>query len=89
MMEIKTENNQKLTCIDDGFLKGNEYKPAVKKGEIYDLKRSVTCGCGQVHYDVGLTSTLNYVSCYKCREDLPEASYGKTHWANSIRFKLL
>jgi hypothetical protein len=85
-MEIKIQSGQSLTCINDGYLKDNEYKPNLKKGDVYQLKRSVTCGCGQIHYDVGLTSTLNYISCYKCREDLPEASSGKTHWANSSRF---
>jgi len=82
---IRTESKQSLKCVNDGMLAGSGYKPAVKTGENYSLENSCLCGCGQVHYDVGLVSKLNYVSCYKCGRNLPESD--KIHWANSTRFE--
>lgn len=82
---IFQESNQALKCVDDAILSvDSEYKPAVKKGESYILKQSCLCGCGQAHFDVGLVSKLNYVSCYKCGRSLPDGD--KIHWANSSRF---
>jgi hypothetical protein len=81
-----TKNETLLTCINDGVLASSGIKPKLKKGETYQTRNSCECGCGQLHYDVGLRSTHNYITCYKCGADLPNSGVGGIHWANSERF---
>lgn len=75
---------KKVNCINADRLPGNDIGPRLTKGENYEVVKEYTCKCGQVHYDVGIVSTLNYVECYLCRETLPDSK--KIHWCNSIRF---
>lgn len=75
---------KKVICINAKPLPGNDIGPRVVVGESYDVIKEYTCKCGQIHYDIGIVSKLNYVECYLCRETLPDSK--KIHWANSTRF---
>ncbi len=73
-----------IKCINNNRLVGNDLKPDLKINGLYELKEVHTCKCGEKHYDVGLVSEINWVTCYKCREVLPNSD--KIHWAHSSRF---
>lgn len=74
-----------LKVINDGILPGCEIGPKLKNGEDHIAQQVYYCKCGQEHIDIGLLSNLNYVSCYKCEEHLPQGH--SIHWCNSIRFE--
>jgi hypothetical protein len=74
--EVKVVNNH--------LLEGNTIKPNLVLHAKHEVKDVFVCGCGEVHLDIGLPLEINYVSCYKCREELPLKN--NTHWCNSIRF---
>jgi hypothetical protein len=68
-------------------LEGNHIAPPLEMDKVYDNKEVFTCDCGQEHYDVGLTSIYNYVTCYKCKKELPK---GHTiHWCHPSRFEIV
>lgn len=73
-----------VTCIDKKPFPNNTIAPAVVEGEIYTIKRKHICKCGESHLDVGLESEVETVTCYKCREVLPDSSL--IHWAHISRF---
>ena len=72
----------KILCINSKILPGNEIAPMLTEGCSYVAKHVIQCKCGETHINVGLESTLNYISCYKCRQELPD----KWHWCHSSRF---
>jgi hypothetical protein len=74
-----------LICINIDKLPGNTIAPPLVLNQAYDLKRTYICKCGEVHCDVGLKSTHNFIRCYKCGEELPDGT--NIHWAHSSRFK--
>jgi len=76
------ENLKIIKCNNDKPFPINEYGPPLTEGNEYSLIEIFTCGCGEQHYNVGLELHLNYVQCYKCREDLPKTN----HWCHSSRF---
>lgn len=72
-------------CVKTDKFPGKEHAPPLELGEEYTILRVYTCGCGEKHYDAQLKSKLNWVTCHKCGEELPD---GMTwHWAHSSRFK--
>jgi len=76
-----------VEVVFDDYFKGNEYKPDLKLGETKKILGTHTCKCGELHLNVGLLSDINYVSCYKCGEHLPNGNF--IHWAHSSRFSLI
>lgn len=76
------EINNEVKCINDLSLKGNDKSPEVYEGTKYKVINIIKCNCGEEHFDIGLISTLNYITCYKCRQELPNGP----HWAHSSRF---
>jgi hypothetical protein len=74
-----------MICIDNKPLKGNEVAPPLTIGKSYTLKDMYQCRCGQKHYDVGLNSKYNWISCYKCTEPIPKGDL--IHWCHPSRFK--
>lgn len=83
-MEVQ-ENKQVLVCINNNRLAGNEVKPPLVEKQKYILKGVFMCDCGQDHYDVGLESKFNYVSCYKCKKPIPGGD--TIHWCHPSRFE--
>ena len=73
-----------LRAINITPMQGNSVAPPLKLEGKYELKESYICECGQSHFNVGLTSIYNFVSCYKCGEELPDSD--SIHWAHSSRF---
>lgn len=79
------KQNDEILVINDKVLPGNDRSPDISNGQTYKIKSVHICKCGELHIDIGLTSTLNFVTCYKCREELPRGE--ETHWCHSSRFE--
>jgi hypothetical protein len=73
-----------MIVVDSKPLPGNEIAPNIKVGDHYDLVQTITCSCGQEHYDIGLKSEYNYIRCYACKKDLPKGD--SIHWCHPSRF---
>lgn len=76
----------KIKCINNKPLKGNEIGPPLKIDDEYSIVDVYKCNCGLEHYDVGLKSEYNYISCrnINCSEKLPKGD--KIHWCSPDRF---
>jgi hypothetical protein len=72
-----------ITCTNTAPLPGNTIAPPLELNKSYQEVNRYTCSCGQVHIDVGLKSQHNYISCYKCKEHLPQT---QVHWCHPTRF---
>lgn len=83
---MKEEDNiKRVICINTDILAESGHKPEVVLDKVYNVLEEFTCKCGQIHYDIGLKTKLNFITCYKCKEELPIKE--DIHWCNSIRFK--
>lgn len=74
-----------MICINIKPLEGNEIAPPLELGKDYSIVKTYECKCGQIHYDVGLTSKYNWVSCYKCKKEIPGGDI--IHWCHPSRFE--
>lgn len=81
----KFSTGQQVRVIFDKLLPGNSIGPDIKNGDIYPVKGSYTCKCGELHLNIGLESELNSITCYKCRESLPLSDV--IHYCHSSRFE--
>lgn len=81
------EKGTQLKCINIKPLQGNDIAPRLKLEETYTLVEEYTCKCEEKHYNVGVTSYVNSVTCYKCREELPHSDV--IHWCHSSRFEVV
>lgn len=86
MNEETLKIGDEVEVINDAYMPGNDEGPVIKNGQKYPVKNTCKCGCGELHVDIGLISHLNYVTCYKCKEDLPNSKFGGIHWTHSSRF---
>lgn len=73
-----------LRCINNDVLSKSGKKPKLEKGKIYQINKTCACGCGEIHYDVGIASPFNYIGCYKCDKELPQGD--SIQWCNASRF---
>lgn len=85
-MEQKFNKGDKVICINNEILKGNENGPNLKLEEEYEIKDIILDSKANQHLDVGLVSSLSWVSSYETGERLPEGD--KIHWCHPSRFKL-
>lgn len=76
-----------LLVIKTEPLKGNDVAPPLYRHEIRDLKKVIYCKCGNPHYDVGIPSNYNYISCHDCGSKLPGGDM--IHWCHPSRFEEL
>jgi hypothetical protein len=76
---------QKVIAIMTDPLEGNKVAPPLVMGKEYEIKEVITCGCGKEHYDVGLASEYDFITCHSCREDLKRGD--DIHWCHPSRFK--
>lgn len=81
--EIATGDN--ITCNNNLPLKGNMIAPPLTIGTDYPVVNVITCDCGSKHIDVGLKSEYNYITCYECKEKLPNS---EIHWCHPSRFDI-
>ena len=77
----------KVKCINAKILKGNNKGPSLTEGEEYEVKEILVDPKGYSHLDVGLKSTLSYVSCWETKEELERGD--KIHWCHTSRFELV
>ena len=85
MADIRTDD--RLKVINDDFLPGNDVKPPIKIGEEYICLGTYSCECGESHINIGLKSDYNYITCYKCQEELPQGDV--VHWCHNSRFEVI
>lgn len=86
MIDIINKENYDIAivAINIDILSKSGIKPRLEQDKEYKLLNECVCKCGQIHYDIGLKSIYNFVSCYMCGQELPKSD--TIHWANSIRF---
>ena len=82
--EIKKDD--KLICKNNAKLPGNDVAPTLNLEEEYGAKDVITCTCGSKHVDVGLKSNYNFISCFECKEPLPDGN--QIHWCHPSRFEV-
>lgn len=75
-----------IICKNDKKLAGNEVAPPLELEKEYPLKEIYTCQCGQEHFNVGLESNYNWVTCYKCGTQIPKGDL--IHWCHPSRFTI-
>lgn len=78
------KTNDDMKCVNSLPLEGNTVAPPVVVGQNYLLQGIFFCKCGQEHFDMGLKSKYNYISCYKCKEPIPNGD--SIHWCHPSRF---
>lgn len=71
----------KLKCIFNQVLPGNEIAPPLELGKEYECS-SVFMEGGNLHIGVGLEMKVNFVKSYATGEELPPI----THWCHPNRF---
>jgi hypothetical protein len=86
--QIEFKVGDQVEVVNDAYMPGNDEGPLIKNGNKYPVKGMFMCTCGELHIDIGLISHLNYVTCYKCREELPNSKFGGKHWTHSSRFAI-
>jgi hypothetical protein len=84
VVEQQIQVDDVLICKMVDRLSGNSIAPDLELEKEYPLKSIIICGCGNEHYDVGLVSGHNYVSCHSCKEHLTNGD--KIHWCHPSRF---
>lgn len=82
-MEENIETQEIVICTNIKPFPINEIGPQLVLEKEYPLLAKFKCGCGEIHYDIGLQNDVNWVECYKCRERLPSL----IRWCHSSRFK--
>ena len=84
---MKFEEGQTVRALNKEPLKGNDYAPPLVVGEKYPVVGICLDKQGNQHLDVGLKSTLNYITSYETGENLPDGD--KIHWCHPSRFELV
>lgn len=80
--DLRTDTE--ILCVDAKPLPGNEQYPNLEEGKTYPLLGMTLDGEGNQHLNVGIVSTLNYVSSYETGAHLPNGD--KIHWCHPTRF---
>ena len=80
-------NKVVLKCINVAPLDGNTVAPPLTLEAEYSPAHVHKCKCGNVHFDVGLKSQYNFITCWHCKEVLPNSETGGTHWCHPSRFE--
>lgn len=79
--------HQTVKTIDVKPLKGNDVAPPLGEiNKLFTIKQMHFCSCGMEHLDVGLKSIHNRITCWHCKEVLPNSSSGGIHWCHPSRF---
>lgn len=84
MTLLNLQQGDMLEAANVQPMPGNEIAPPLILGDAYPFQKEHICGCGEKHFDVGLLSKVNFVTCYKCEEKLPGGD--KIHWCHASRF---
>lgn len=82
----KITEGDTLNCVNSKNLPGNMVAPPLEEGAEYPALKVIACSCGKQHIDVGLKSEYNWVSCYNCKEILPESD--QIHYCHPSRFEI-
>lgn len=73
-------------CIHNKPFPDKEEAPKLKVGEKYMIKGITLDKEGNQHLDVGLISSLNWVTSIETGEVLPNSGIGGIHWCHPSRF---
>lgn len=75
----------KLKCVFNQILPGNDCAPSLVPGNLYDCKAIHVDSKGNPHIDVGLPLRFTYVKSFATGEELPKT----THWCHPNRFIII
>lgn len=78
------EEGMEVTCINAKLLPGNDNGPLLEEEKNYSIKKIILDSAGNQHLDVGLVSSLQFITSYETKEDLPDGN--KVHWCHPSRF---
>lgn len=81
------ETGQDVICLFIDPLPGNKHAPPLEFGKAYKVNNIHIDKMGNAHIDVGLPSSLAFVSSYATGEELPEGD--KIHWCHPNRFEVI
>ncbi len=84
---MRFEINQKVKCINNQCLQGNDYAPTLKVDQEYEIKEIILDKAGNQHLNVGLSSNLSYIRSWDTKEELPRGQ--EIHWCHPSRFELV
>lgn len=77
------EVGQKAPCNNAKPLPGNDVGPALVEGDDYEVFETIEDSRGNQHLNVGLKSTISYVTSYETGEKLPRGN--EVHWIHPSR----
>jgi hypothetical protein len=86
IVETTIEKDNTIICVNVQLLPGNTIAPDLTMNKEYPAQEVYECKCGQKHIDVGLKSQHNWITCYNCREELPNGD--TIHWCHPSRFEV-
>ncbi len=87
---MKFKVGDKVKCINNEILDGNDYGPPKDKiivGNEYEIEMIVEDSQGNQHLDVGVKSMYNYIRSYETKEHLLGGD--KVQWCHPSRFELV
>ena len=84
---MKFQVGQKVKVISDGILPGNDIAPKLTLEKEYEILSIEEDSKGNQHINVGIESTVNFVTSYETKEHLPHGD--KIHWCHPSRFELV
>ncbi len=76
-----------VKVVNADVLPGNEEKPNLTIDDHHIIKDIFIDKGGFQHLDIGLVSTLGYISSYETGEQLPNGD--RIHWCHPSRFELI
>lgn len=84
-MNRKFEIGDRIICNNIDPLPGNKIAPPLELKKDYAIIGETFDKEGNQHLDVGLTSTVAFVTSYETKEDLPDGD--KIWWCHPSRFE--
>lgn len=53
----------RVVCVKSNYWEGNA---GVIKGRVYVIENIISCSCGSISFDVGVSSITSFTKCHKC-----------------------
>lgn len=73
-----------IDVLSNSTIPGNVFRPELELQKEYPLHNIVKDKAGNMHFDVGLKTHLNYIRSYETGEELPNGN--SIHWCHPLRF---
>lgn len=87
MEKTKFEVGQDVKATKTDPMPGNDTAPSLELDKDYKIKEITLDKEGNQHLDIGLVSSLNWVTSWETKEELPKGD--EIHWCHPSRFELI